>query len=717
MLSFRSTEFADDAARDNQATNVLEIQSFGWAFGQIADMKAWVESLYASGKMAGGAAPTVTGYSLGGHLATAFAELWPERAAAVYTFNGAGVGEMKDGARLMDVINTFNAMRGGDTTLVTASFTYQTVRAQYETLREKYGHGGRTVEATDLEALKGLAAFPTAIGEQFGVLYEALKRIDSIAKEAVRVNQDVTNAGGTGPAKVNLNAIEALKLDYQLAVLMAQKSTEAYRSGVVLGGWQALTDREEDPALLRPGVYDIFGANKPSAVANSQHHYGKPVPVYIEDQPLARGNIVISATVESVLNVEAKLLVNDFSKNDFGDSHSLVLLVDSLAVQALLARLDPSLNTRKLAASPGTDPADADLVMERILQTAGNLRGNSEFLQQGEAEGDTLENVLNALSRMLGVAGTPLNGDPHGGTWARVENSGSYTGREELHKTLKAIDEKVTASGLEGRLIVKHVDSHIAADARLDFGALLALKTLSPFYLDAKDHAGQTALNAIWREAHGSDFLAWQSDRGAVLYGTAYQGLGFTDEWLADRAAMLQALAFRNQHNVGETSPTAPNPSFGLQAGQYLDMTTGTTVMVGTSTASTRQVVFGTQGAEMLQGGMADDRFYGGAGDDNTLHLDGGGHDVVTMNSKDAVRVMGQSFADVAVRNVVLGDGKLDESSLLLTFDVDRLAQCSWAMAVRTPCAWARVSRPPRPRSAARATTWCSSGPATRQTR
>lgn len=38
VISFRSTEFLDDAARDNQATNTLEIKEKGWAFGQIDDM-------------------------------------------------------------------------------------------------------------------------------------------------------------------------------------------------------------------------------------------------------------------------------------------------------------------------------------------------------------------------------------------------------------------------------------------------------------------------------------------------------------------------------------------------------------------------------------------------------------------------------------------------------------------------------------------------------
>jgi len=38
VLSFRSTEFLDDHARDNTATNVLEIKEKGFAFGQLNDM-------------------------------------------------------------------------------------------------------------------------------------------------------------------------------------------------------------------------------------------------------------------------------------------------------------------------------------------------------------------------------------------------------------------------------------------------------------------------------------------------------------------------------------------------------------------------------------------------------------------------------------------------------------------------------------------------------
>lgn len=45
VLSFRSTEFIDDAARDNEATNELEIKDKGFAFGQLSDMEAWYADL------------------------------------------------------------------------------------------------------------------------------------------------------------------------------------------------------------------------------------------------------------------------------------------------------------------------------------------------------------------------------------------------------------------------------------------------------------------------------------------------------------------------------------------------------------------------------------------------------------------------------------------------------------------------------------------------
>ena len=96
VVSFRSTEFIEDSARDNQATNMLEVKEGGWAFDQVADMQKWWNTVKSqvAGKV------DVTGYSLGGHLATAFYQLNSGDTNKAYTFNGAGVGKVKAGTSL-----------------------------------------------------------------------------------------------------------------------------------------------------------------------------------------------------------------------------------------------------------------------------------------------------------------------------------------------------------------------------------------------------------------------------------------------------------------------------------------------------------------------------------------------------------------------------------------------------------------------------------------
>ncbi len=103
VLSFRSTEFIDGGARDNQATNTLEISNGGYAIGQIADMEAWFAQLNANPAALQGKNFSITGYSLGGHLATAFRQLHgheSQRITGVYTFNGAGVGRVQSNTSL-----------------------------------------------------------------------------------------------------------------------------------------------------------------------------------------------------------------------------------------------------------------------------------------------------------------------------------------------------------------------------------------------------------------------------------------------------------------------------------------------------------------------------------------------------------------------------------------------------------------------------------------
>ena len=123
VMSFRSTEFVDDDMHDSRSTNTLEIKEKGWAFGQIADMEHWFGILQEKGLI--DKPLYMTGYSLGGHLATAFNILHRNEnnkktgdklIKATYTFNGAGVGFGADGKEittenLKKAIEKFNGIK------------------------------------------------------------------------------------------------------------------------------------------------------------------------------------------------------------------------------------------------------------------------------------------------------------------------------------------------------------------------------------------------------------------------------------------------------------------------------------------------------------------------------------------------------------------------------------------------------------------------------
>lgn len=111
-LSFRSTEFVDDVIADSVGTNE-GISQYGWAFGQISDMETWWATLKQSNPELLTKGVTVTGYSLGGHLATAFAQLRAEEGNLgvidhIYTYNGAGTGGINTGHTLTATLALFN---------------------------------------------------------------------------------------------------------------------------------------------------------------------------------------------------------------------------------------------------------------------------------------------------------------------------------------------------------------------------------------------------------------------------------------------------------------------------------------------------------------------------------------------------------------------------------------------------------------------------------
>ncbi len=449
VLALRSTEFIDDYARDNLATNDFEIKKTGWAWGQIADMEKWYAKLAGPGGDLEGKKFSVTGYSLGGHLATAFNLLHPGAAAEVLTFNGAGVGRIKGwtgqelGKGLANALERFNMLRG-NRAAIAATFLDPNLGSLYQDVAAGLADGSMTLgEAREKLRVYTVPDAPNAerLFKDNARFFDALSQIEAIADDVARV--DALRAGGdygnfdAKPTLVKLGEIAAANFDYRMAVLLISQLSEA--APIVPNGMlQTIRGREnDDPILINQ--FDVMGDTQPSAISNSQWHHGLGVPVFIEDQPLYRGAVPIQAAWNSFVNDGIKLLGDHYAVKDFGDTHSLALIVDSLSTQeTLLGLVQPDLKAG----------ATADL--QSVLRAASNLKrvdgavivGND----QGKSEGDVLEKIVNSLGYMLlgPASGNSLKGSPDGNTWARFtaefpNNADGYTGRDSFFAKLDEI--------------------------------------------------------------------------------------------------------------------------------------------------------------------------------------------------------------------------------------------------------------------------------------
>ena len=646
VMSFRSTEFVDDDVHDSRSTNTLEIKEKGWAFGQIADMERWFGILQEKGLI--DKPLYVTGYSLGGHLATAFNILHRYRInkrtgdkliKATYTFNGAGVGYGANGKEittenLQNAINEFNKFKekgaasefSGEIcfhhiengkvikekeVVFSLSDIYKKVKELLNFTPWEEGNSQAAMGTADdlSEYLKNIAKAESYIGDiehkisellafsardplmrrnitrdgdkidNLKLLKDAVIRVREIANENERI-KTLTSGGGENqrPYQFPARYIDSLRLDYQVAVLLsARKYTKAlsFAGGAVNIGMDIIDHQLRKADDTIDDFYNIWAATKPSMVAVSQLHYGKEdVLVDVEDQPLVRGHyikFVMEETGKEAADLsellDLQLLTPDYNNSAFGDTHSLVLIVDSLSVQKTINQLDSSFNNRlygnifKLASN---QDSFIDLGI-KIKKSDGNynlVEGSPNA--QGYSEGDVLENIINFIAKKLDISldldkelnhelkgdlNNELKGDLNGGTWALIDEHIStdkdgknilYTGRKSLQSAIAKINKFIKDNHLEDAFTILPATEVSAQAAVTDFGHFLALKTLSPFVLAQKQGLSadkQAAVEKVWSGAWAQEYRAWQHDFDARQ--NQRQPDYYTDRWLEDRQILL----------------------------------------------------------------------------------------------------------------------------------------------------------------------------------
>ena len=274
------------------------------------------------------------------------------------------------------------------------------------------------------------------------------------------------------------------------------------------------------------------------------------------------------------------------------NNHYMYKLTDLLALGNAIERLDPTFDVSRLSA---------------LVSASGNEMISS------------YESLLDGLRRSLvdRNATSTLTGD------ANADNSGPQPdSRLDFHRNLTTLQHSDAFTSLAGKVSVISVNRDLGqqAKARVDFQTIVALETLSPFVVNPIGSGGQIALDALWRSsAWSAVYQDWLSDKASLSAGG--QANRYTDQYLTDRAAMLDALALRNQQNLQDEVAAGT----GRKPVQYQDVRSGIQFQIGLNNPLDDKplIRFGGDAPDTLDGKSKTDHLYGGAGTDTLNGLGG----------------------------------------------------------------------------------------------
>lgn len=532
-LSFRSLEYQNHAQggdweRDGQGGAAGEIAGSGFALGQLVSMERYFSDLQ-QGKLTNGTIDpalqaffatqtntiNVSGYSLGGHLATVFTMLHESRVNHTYIFNGAGIGQV-----------------GGVTPVLTEDIRIQQLIDAMDAKFVEFDPMGNLTRSGAPANVQTLSWYQPAVIE----VAAQFQTTGTASMPTGGLNGGVTRTDGA-----------------------FNKITQLFGSSVTGGDVQL--------------------------VANSGMH-GPVQSVLIEGQPL----------LESLPTLR-----------DYGNAHSITLIVDSLAMQALFETIDPDLTQ--------TD-------IENILKAASSARAQATALAVDEhtAEGDTLERSLDALLALFvpnaSDKKTDFNDDTlgFGDLGTRTE---FYTHVAEVQAAVATQTfsiEPLVQRDSQGQVIPRLTAAELALAAQDPGDSGLAyryaLRALNPFAVIGADYTG----------------LGHTANGVLALFDSA-TGFGeMTDQYLTDRAAFLVATLDLTLNN----SPAPLVPSLT----HYFDVDTGIDVP-STFPLLQREYLFGGSANDRLDGSVFlwTDHLYGGGGADVLSGF--GGDDYLQGDSGD----------------------------------------------------------------------------------
>lgn len=701
-LAFRSTEYrgieyGGDAERDSVRGAAGDIAFNGMALTQLSSMEKYWTSLI-NGKRSGGATPddpgrtdktnlrtteidafaaavnggikiNVSGYSLGGHLATMFSVFHGEKVNSLYLFNSSGTGEIAPEATRTTYRQILEAY---DYWMLPENKEILEIQAVAWASRA----AGRT-GALDLLRDRALITLGNFIPKEIPTA--ALLQSAPLVAASLLAQATLQERFGAPKGKDGLPVLASSARSFLASLILADDlrgSVEIFADRNLGVRYQSLQERGLIAGHVK--IYQVSGVPAEGAtaltkftnmvnytdwniVADSSIRAAKDaelISVYIENQPTAAGIPFFDASWAG----------------DFGTTHSITLIVDSLAVTRMMQRIDPDL-----------DRVHAELIM----RAASDLRKQHyTFLKSSAlAEHDTLEHVVDGFGRLLfgrQVAGA-IDWRLSLASADGVAAYGDINLRNAFYERLSAIEDELESSGFADRLSVLSLSAatsnslfdDASANTTRGAGVRYALRELNPFVVlgvddlytaygrgealklyDATSGAGR--ITPEWIRDR-SDFLAYDiqanmadfyyvagaesilyesstGERVLVLESSFAQGLPVPDAALsANRRA-----SYRKLLELRARDGQARKILFGTDGDPSADPATlagGAEVLVGGALADRlygeggNDFIEGLSGEDYIEGGPGHDRIFGGGGNDTLVG--GAGDDLYVWTSGD----------------------------------------------------------------------------------
>ncbi len=350
--------------------------------------------------------------------------------------------------------------------------------------------------------------------------------------------------------------------------------------------------------------------NDESFVANSGVH-AQAISLFIEDQPNADGFGGLF-----------------HQSGSFGTTHSMTLLVDSLALMEVFHHVDGSLERETI---------------ETIFAASSDRAASGLVGVSGIAEGNSLESALDALRKILIPNSAPT---PFG---SQTNDFGRLDFRNQFYANVEELKESRFANSVQIVSLIGMNANDIVTRAKTDIAYRYALKELNPFVVSGADY---TAHNLDPLESGGPlDLHDAQTGKGTWTLVASH-----------DRAEML---AERIKFTLADGIPA--NRSETLYDDQM-------TVFSNRQEATATQVViFGDPDDRLYVGRSGNDHIYGGRGEDvieglaGNDYLEGNGENDQLSGGDDNDILLGQQGEDLLYGgegldrlNGGLGDDRLE---------------------------------------------------------